>query len=495
MSKKTVIFVAIAFILMFALAIGAVVLLFNGTGEIPSNVDVTTPSIYNEFEEDLTVPIENLQEQLSEIDKTGFDSQTLYWINKLREVLPSDTSLEEQLNDEQTIEKLCKEYFPEEYKAYKQAFLLGDDTKAEYPEDKNYDLYLNLLRMAETGDYQGVIRHVDRLLNEYKFTLPYNYNIGNVYRDSITLSNFYEMSDASKIKAIGNLSDPAMQLIATVHENSKSQCTMIVSDNSLYFKDKTRIEIQDMETVLIPWDTKDYHGILMNRYFNADNQNLEVVKIRFKINYDLSGYTPNYFYPHFNLSDENKWVVKDENGNVICDLTTFDETTLETWILEHPAYSDQARNVYNNMTSENSSEGDTEMDIDNSFMYRPVENVEDYDYEKYELFQDVIYEAYIPIMEIVAGSFNRLYLIQQVSNPEMNYFDDISHYISTYASNVEIQKFLRDNEWLYWNKDYFIDDEEGLMEGEVPETTAPVVEEIIPEETVEIVQSDETSDE
>lgn len=479
MSKKTIILTIIAFVALVALSIFSVIMLFNGTGEEEKTptIDVTLPSIYNEFDESLDVPVENIQEQLSEVDKTGFDSQTTYWLNKLREVLPEGTTLENEMNNEETIEELCKKYFPNEYREYKLAFLLGDDTKEEYPESENNDLYLMLLRMAQTGDYNGVIRHVDVLLKNYKFTMPHNYNIGNLYRDAIALNNLRDMSEEMKIKTIGNLSDPVMQLIAVVFESPKAQCTMIKSLDSIYFKSNTRIEIQNIETASIASDTTDYHGILMSRYYNNTSDSLDYVKVQFKINFDLSDYTPDYFFPHFDQVNENNWIIKDENGNMICDLNGFDETALENWITEYPKYEEQAREVYQNMISENNSDDSTNTDINDSFMYKPVEEESSYDYKKYEKFKEIVYEAYIPKMEIAAGNFNRLYLIKQISD-STDYFKTIKHYNSTYSHDIEIQMFLRDNEWLHWDSEHFIDLEEGLMEGEVPETTVPVDEKI-----------------
>lgn len=112
MNKKNMIF--LAFVLIFGLLImicSAYLLLQHSNPENGEQTETqeTTPSVETlpNTNIEVTIPKEDIDNQISEIDKSGFDSQTLYWIEKLEGVC----DLAAELNSGKTLEGLCNEYF------------------------------------------------------------------------------------------------------------------------------------------------------------------------------------------------------------------------------------------------------------------------------------------------------------------------------------------------------------------------------------------------
>lgn len=467
MDKKNIILLVSVVVFGFAIMITSIAFLLREPE--PTSPEPTTPSLtLPNVDGDLTIPDTEIDTQIQEIDKTGFDSQTLYWVEKLEDVC----DLASELNNGKTLESLCEKYFPEEYREYKESFLLGDDQKEEYPADKADALYSNLVSMAEHRDFAGIIMEVDTLMREYKFTMPYNYKIGDIYHDATVLKDLKVMSDAARVQNIGKLKTPEMMVISAVYEGFKEQCAMYAASNALCFPKNTRINIQSVETYTVSPNSENYHEKMMNTYFNTMSADLPVTKITFVIDFDRSVFDVYSFGTAFEKNvqiSENinsAICIFDASGTLLYDLGVLSDVELEALKKEKPEYAveiDMEISRRDKLQDLPSGNNQPSGEIDENFegMISPDEyddNLE-YDFDKYERFKTTVFEVHIPQYKLANNTYNRIYTIQQVTNPEIQGLRTLSYYRSIYRANKNFAAFINNNQWSRMMPNYDLADQ------------------------------------
>lgn len=80
-------------------------------------------------------------------------------------------------------------YCPKEFDALNNTYILGLDSNPEYDETSSNVLANELITLYEEDKYSDIISKVDELLKKYKFTMPYNYEICNLYNDAKVTQN------------------------------------------------------------------------------------------------------------------------------------------------------------------------------------------------------------------------------------------------------------------------------------------------------------------
>ena len=448
MDKKTILLLIAAIVVGALIFVGSIFLLFNGTRPVePTPTIPATP--LPDLGGDVTIPTEEVKEQITDIDKLGFDTQTTYWIEKLKTVC--DVSAE--LNSGKTLESLCEFYFREEYKKYQEAMLLGDDDLEEYPDDKTEELYKELVTLGVDGLYLEVIDKIEGLMTEYKFTMPYNYKIGDLYYDAMLLSELDAMSGATRVKTIGKVKTPELQLSAAVRQDSLEQCTMFSGAESMCFEKGTYINIVSVEEYTISPDTKDYHERMMNSYFNTNNTDMPVAKIRFTIDYEQSPMTVYDYNDYFKIANKNHYLY-DKDGKFLLNFNDYSDEEFANLLQWYPDYTNEINAELARREKEalNNKVEEDKTGVDENFSGMASGDSQEFDEAEYDTklfarYQKTVYEAYIPEYSLAKNTYNRIYLIIPVDNLDINCLKTVQAYKDIFKYNDTCFQFIYKNQW------------------------------------------------
>lgn len=448
MDKKTIILLIAAIFVGILIFVGSIFLLFNGTR--PAEPAPTIPAEpLPDFGGDVIIPTEEVKQQITDIDKIGFDTQTTYWIEKLGTVC----DVSEELNSGKTLESLCEFYFRDEYKKYKEAMLLGDDELEEYPEDMVNELYNELVTLGVDGLYLEITNRIEDLMAEYKFTMPHNYKIGDLYYDAMLLSEIDSMNSATRVKTIGKVKTPELQVSAAVRQDILEQCAMFAGEESMCFEKGTYINIVSVEEYTIHPESEDRHEKVMNSYFNTNATEMPVVKIRFTIDYEQSPLTIYGYNDYFKLENENHYLY-DKDGKFLLDFDDYSDEEFEDLRQWYPDYIFEINVEFarrEKEASNNKVEGN-ETGVDENFSGMasgdtPEFDESDYDTKLFARYQKTVYEAYIPEYSLVKNTYNRIYLIIPVDNLDINCLKTVQAYKDIFKYNDTCFQFIYKNQW------------------------------------------------
>jgi hypothetical protein len=464
MDKKNLILLLAVLIVGAFFLIGGMFLLLTGTqSEQPPEIAEPVETL-PDFGGDVTVPKEELEHQIDNVDKLGFEELSGYWVDKLKDVC----DLPAELNKGQTLETLCEYYFPEEYKAYKEALLLGDENLEEYPEDMSDELYKELIGLAENRTYHEIKYRIEDLMQSYKFTLPYNYRIGDLYYDVMLLEEIDNMTSATRVKTIGKLKTPELQLIEAVRQSPKEQCCMSGNLASVVFEQGTHINILSVEKYTINPKTNDYHEKLMNEYYNTNQTDMPVVKIRFTVDYEQSPMGIDDFDGYFKFN-EGEYILYDESGAVGFDMSDYSDSELKDFAELYPEYAEKINTELQRRKEERENPASDEIgneEMPDGYMGSasavvPEINQDEYDSRLFEEYKPTVFEAYITVYSLPKNTYNRIYIINQVDNLHIACLKSAQYHRDILKGSDVMLSFIYKNTWSKMNN---TEELEGLQD-------------------------------
>lgn len=116
---------------------------------------------------------------------------------------------------------------------YEEALKLGNDENKEFPKTESNTLYKNLLKKAETAEYNEILNQIEEKTKKYKFHEEYNWKIGNLYYDATLMMSTFSVEAEGKGEMVNNLKDPSMLLIGTLFIPETSRRVIIQDSQSL----------------------------------------------------------------------------------------------------------------------------------------------------------------------------------------------------------------------------------------------------------------------
>ena len=451
MDKKNLMLLIVVLVAGAFILIGGMFLLLTASHDTIEPTPTEPVETLPDFGGTVTVPTEDLNHQVDNIDKLGFENLSGYWVDKLKEVC----DLPAELNKGQTLESLCEYYFKEEYKAYKEALLLGDSKLEECPEEKTNDIYKELIETAVNRNYQEVKYRIEDLMKMYKFTASYNYKIGDLYYDVILLEEIDTMSNATKVKTISTIKTPELQLVEAVRQGYKEQCAMYGNTSSICFESGTHITILSVEEYLVKPNSTDYHEKLMNEYYNFNKTDMPVVKITFKVDFEQSPMKIDSYNGYFKFN--NVHYLYDEYGDILLNMDDYSTNELIELLQWYGDYSDDINAEIERRKAENQSNTSlNNTDTNGDFVgmpsgETPETDLSEYDTSLFERHKETIYEAYIPEYSLPKTTYNRIYIINQVDNLDINCLKTIQAHKDILKHNQTSLTFIYQNQWSKMN--------------------------------------------
>lgn len=299
MRKRKKILIMIAFILFIILSISSFTL-FNTKKNYTKDLNdrdqeefvlntLSQLSFANEIQE--KIPVKEFYKQLQTLN-TDYEIELFEYMETANNTLKEKqkTSFVDTYLDGHSFNEILYNFAGDTYSDFDSAYLLGDDTKEEYPESNVDAYYKRLLTMVSTAKYKNVIDNVDALLDDYKFVKPYNHKIANIYHDMKILTSKSNLSD---IETLSKLYDPCVYTIyaMTLFPNDRYE---VIEDKSVpYINASVAISIDSIETKEISTsneDYKDYYKRVFDRYaFSLDDPTytMNISKITFSDGTDL----------------------------------------------------------------------------------------------------------------------------------------------------------------------------------------------------------------
>lgn len=160
------------------------------------------------------------------------------------------------LNDENVdMDELFSMYCPEEYMELNNTYLLGKESSSEYNETSSAILYKELLSLYEQYKFQDIVDKVEGLLSSYKFTMPYNYPICNIYQDAQLSLDYDTNQDAIKY-GLDYMHTPETYFINFMRLNYLDKY-LIIKDSKSYLPEEYD-EISILLTETVDEDDEEY---------------------------------------------------------------------------------------------------------------------------------------------------------------------------------------------------------------------------------------------
>lgn len=163
--------------------------------------------------------LKNKSEQLSETEKNMKDRVNEYFEGKDDKGLSMEDKMAIAMGDD--------------FYKYKDNLKLGDSNNPEFPKEENERFYNELIKKAETADFESILTEIDKKAKQYKFHEDYNWNINNLYYDSTLMIATLDVPVEGKGYIVKNLKDPRMLLIGTLLLPEESRRDVIVDKDSL----------------------------------------------------------------------------------------------------------------------------------------------------------------------------------------------------------------------------------------------------------------------
>ncbi len=202
-------------------------------------------------------------------------------INGLETYGSAENYITEYLNNnpDSDISDLLLAYCPDEYYALKNTYLLGKEESKEYDQANSQSLYNSLLNKYCEGDYAYIISQVEELIKTYKFTMPYNYPICNLYQDAKSSLKYSSQENTSAY----------IYGLDYMHSVETYLCNFLILTNS----EKTNFVLDDTSVMPFAYthgiitSVKDAEeidiNIIKNKYQSKLTENSEIKKISFYI--------------------------------------------------------------------------------------------------------------------------------------------------------------------------------------------------------------------
>lgn len=202
------------------------------------------------------------------------------------------------LNNEADIEDYFFMYCEDKYTELRYVYLLGSDSNNEYDASSSSVLYTTLLDLYETEQYQEIIDKVDSLLLNYKFTLPYNYPICNLYQDALLSLDYGTNTDAINY-GLDHMNSIETYFINFMKITDKQKMVLLHDNQSLVPIKGTLIDIINVEDVDLE-DTSN--SWISSKFYDYTRNAKSVTKISYKEYnrddqqyYKCIAYIANYF--------------------------------------------------------------------------------------------------------------------------------------------------------------------------------------------------------
>lgn len=222
-----------------------------------------------------------IDETIKSMNENGYTVSILEneeWIEVDGKTIYEDANeyMVEQLNNNADIEEMFFYYCEELFNDLNNTYILGKEENPEYSEDLSSLLYEELLSYYEDLNYPQVMKTVEELLDLYKFTMPYNYKICDIYQDA-KASNSYG-SDLEGVKyGLSYMYLPETYFINYMRLSLEDKISITKDPYSLIPFKGTYVDILSSEDI----DLSEY-PTLENKYSNIIRNSKSITRIEFK---------------------------------------------------------------------------------------------------------------------------------------------------------------------------------------------------------------------
>lgn len=138
---------------------------------------------------------------------------------------------------------------------YENSLKIGDETNKECPKEESNVLYKNLIKKAESADYNAILNEIEEKAKHYKFHEEYNWKIGNLYYDATLMIATLDAPVENRGQMVKNMKDPVMFMIGTLLLPEESRRSVILDkeslspifDGSVIIKKHQEVEVKEDE--------------------------------------------------------------------------------------------------------------------------------------------------------------------------------------------------------------------------------------------------------
>jgi hypothetical protein len=282
------------------------------------------------------------------------------------------------LNDENVdMDELFSMYCPEEYMELNNTYLLGKESSSEYNETSSAILYKELLSLYEQYKFQDILDRVDSLLSNYKFTMPYNYQICNIYQDA-QLSLDYDTNQEAIKYGLDYMHTPETYFINFMRLGYFDKYTILKDNKSILPPVNSSIQVLSTETIDL--DDSNYSWIT-SQFWDYTRNAKSVTRIYYSVtttdidrNNGFVEVTTTYYYSAYVVNSFTKsrvlLSIKNEDG---LDIYSWTCETYNKYVIQGAKYEEETETSTEEETSiENAS---IDEDIENNEV--KIEDVEE----------------------------------------------------------------------------------------------------------------------
>ena len=155
---------------------------------------------------------------------------------------------------------------------YENSLKLGQETNPEYPEKDSQLFYNELIKKAETAEFNTILTMIEEKASKYKFHEEYNWKIGNLYYDATLMTATLDAPTENKGLMVKNMKDPTMLMIGTLLLPEESRRTVIgdlesltpIFDGAVVVKNHEVVEVNEEEEF-----EDDFMDIILTETFSV----------------------------------------------------------------------------------------------------------------------------------------------------------------------------------------------------------------------------------
>lgn len=197
-----------------------------------------------------------------------------------------DSSFVKTYNENHSFGEILYEFCGDDYEAFSNAYLIGDEDNKEFPKESVQSTYICLLNKISDEKYDSVSEELNTLLEKYKFTESYNYKLANLYHDIEILNSETNLEDT---EVLDNIYDSGVYTILTMKLFTEDRYKMIEDKNSPALYASTVINVKDVSTKEVYPTNKNYKNLYEKMYkfytngLEDSSYKIDITKITFTV--------------------------------------------------------------------------------------------------------------------------------------------------------------------------------------------------------------------